>query len=149
MSQKNRKPLTDTLAQQFVYGENPKDTTPDSSQKPTPTQPKEDKSSPRKSDTKRDRPSPQALFTDSTPSTKEPMLENNSKTLGVKLPSSSRLMDKFQVPSKEATVRFTVDLPLSMHRKLSLLAARTGKKKAEIVRVLLDETLKDLESDIL
>ena len=148
MSQKkNRKPLTDTLAQQFVYGENPKDTTPDSSQEPTPTQPKEDKGAPRKHSSKRDRPSPQALFTDSTPSTKEPMSENNSKTLGVKLPSPSRLMDKFQVPSKEATVRFTVDLPLSMHRKLSLLAARTGKKKAEIVRVLLDETLKDLESE--
>lgn len=146
MSQKkNRKPLTDTLAQQFVYGENPIDTTPDASQDPTPTQPKEDKTLPRKSETKRDRPSSQALFTDSTPSTSEPMSENNSKTLEIKLPSQSRLMDKFQIPSKEATVRFTVDLPLSIHRKLSLLAARTGKKKAEIVRVLLDETLKDLE----
>ena len=144
---KNRKPLTDTLAQQFVYGENPKDTTPDASQEPTPTQPKEDKTPPRKSDTKRDRSSSKAPSTDSTPSTSEPMSENNSKTLGVKLPSQSRLMDKFQAPSKEATVRFTVDLPISMHRKLSLLAARTGKKKAEIVRVLLDETLKDLEGD--
>lgn len=121
MSQrKNRKPLTDTLAQQFVYGEKAKETTIESSQATTPTQPKQDKFSPRK---------------------------HQPKTLGVQLPSASRLMDKFQAPSKEATVRFTVDLPMSMHRKLSLLAARTGKKKAEIVRVLLDEILKNLEDD--
>lgn len=63
-----------------------------------------------------------------------------------KTPSSSRLMDKLQAAPKEATVRFTVDLPESMHRKLSILAARTGKKKAEIVRLLLDETLQDIES---
>jgi predicted DNA-binding protein len=31
-----------------------------------------------------------------------------------------------------------------MHRKLSLLAAKTGKKKAEIVRVLLDEALREV-----
>lgn len=61
-----------------------------------------------------------------------------------KTPNNSTLMDKFQTPVKEATVRFTIDLPVSMHRKLSLLAARTGKKKAEIVRVLLDEALEDV-----
>ncbi|HEY9740932.1 MAG TPA: hypothetical protein V6C90_10625 [Coleofasciculaceae cyanobacterium] len=61
-------------------------------------------------------------------------------------PNTSPLMDKFQTPPKEATVRFTVDLPASMHRKLSILAARTGKKKAEIVRVLLDEALKDVNA---
>lgn len=60
--------------------------------------------------------------------------------------SSSRLMDKLQTPPKEAKVRLTVDLPESMHRKMSILAARTGKNKAEIMRVLLDETLKDIES---
>jgi predicted DNA-binding protein len=48
-------------------------------------------------------------------------------------------------PTKEATVRITVDLAESMHRKLSLLSARTGKKKAEIVRFLLDEALKEVE----
>lgn len=32
----------------------------------------------------------------------------------------------------------------TMHRKLSILAARTGKKKAEIVRMLLDEALQEL-----
>jgi predicted DNA-binding protein len=46
---------------------------------------------------------------------------------------------------KEATKRFTVDLPESMHRKLSILAARSGRKKADIVRVLLDDLLKNLD----
>ncbi len=36
-------------------------------------------------------------------------------------------MDKLQVQPKEATKRFTVDLPESMHRKLSILAAKTGR----------------------
>jgi hypothetical protein len=62
-----------------------------------------------------------------------------------KTPNKSPLMDKFQTPPKEATVRFTVDLPSSMHRKLSILAARTGKKKAEIVRVLLNAALDDID----
>ena len=48
-------------------------------------------------------------------------------------------------PSKETTVRLTVDLAESMHRKLSILAARTGKKKAEIVRALLDAALQDVD----
>lgn len=55
------------------------------------------------------------------------------------------LMTRLQTPPKEATVRFTVDLPESMHRRLSILAAKTGKKKADIVRVLLDQEMKDLE----
>ncbi|MBN3871639.1 hypothetical protein [Nostoc sp. JL33] len=38
-------------------------------------------------------------------------------------------------------IRLTVDLPKLMHRKLSVLAAKTGRKKAEIVRLLLDEAL--------
>jgi hypothetical protein len=68
----------------------------------------------------------------------------------VDLPSSesdvkTNFITSFSVPNTEATTRFTVDLPLSMHRKLSILAARTGRKKAEIVRMLLDEALSDVE----
>jgi hypothetical protein len=55
------------------------------------------------------------------------------------------LVSKLQTPSKEATVRFTVDMPESMHRKLSMLAAKTGRKKVDIVRLLLEEALKDVE----
>jgi hypothetical protein len=77
-----------------------------------------------------------------TPS--EPPPEQPSPTQEKTL-NKSPLMNKFQTPPKEATVRLTVDLTASMHRKLSILAARTGKKKAEIVRVLLDEVLSDVD----
>jgi len=46
------------------------------------------------------------------------------------------LMSKLQAPDKEATVRFTVDMSESLHRKLSILAAKTGRKKVDIVRML-------------
>jgi hypothetical protein len=56
-------------------------------------------------------------------------------------PIRSALMDKLMTPEKEATVRITVDLPKSMHKSLSILAATTGKKKADIIRTLLMEVL--------
>ena len=61
-----------------------------------------------------------------------------------KTPTSSDLMSKLQEQPKERTVRFTADLPESIHKKLSLLAARTGKKKVEIVRMLLMEALEEI-----
>ena len=57
----------------------------------------------------------------------------------------SSLMSKLQAPDKEATVRFTVDMSESLHRKLSMLAARTGRKKVDIVRMLLEDGLKEVE----
>ena len=54
-------------------------------------------------------------------------------------------MDKLQVQPKEATKRFTVDLPESMHRKLSILSAKTGRTKADIIRMVLDDVLADVE----
>jgi hypothetical protein len=55
------------------------------------------------------------------------------------------LMSKLQAPDKEATVRFTVDMSETLHRKLSILAARTGRKKVDIVRMLLEDGLKEVE----
>ncbi len=55
------------------------------------------------------------------------------------------IMSKLQAPKKEPTIRFTVDMSESLHRKLSMLAARTGRKKVDIVRMLLEEALKDVE----
>jgi hypothetical protein len=57
----------------------------------------------------------------------------------------SSLMSKLQAPDKEATVRFTVDMPETLHRKLSMLAAKTGRKKVDIVRILLEDGLKEVE----
>jgi predicted DNA-binding protein len=56
-------------------------------------------------------------------------------------------MDKLQLDTepREATIRFTVDLPESMHRKLSILSAKTGAKKAHIVRKLLEQVLIDVD----
>jgi hypothetical protein len=54
------------------------------------------------------------------------------------------LMSKLQAPDKEAMVRFTVDMSESLHRKLSVLAARTGRKKVDIVRMLLEDGLKEV-----
>src|SRR4028118_863235 len=55
------------------------------------------------------------------------------------------LMSKLQVPDKEATVRFTVDMSETLHRKLSMLAANTGRKKVDIVRMLLEDGLKEVD----
>lgn len=60
-------------------------------------------------------------------------------------PRSSLMSKLMEGPTKEPTVRITVDLPQSMHRKLSLLSARSGKKKAEIVRALLEEILIEVD----
>jgi hypothetical protein len=55
------------------------------------------------------------------------------------------LMSKLQAPDKEATVRFTVDMSETLHRKLSVLAAKTGRKKVDIVRMLLEDGLKEVD----
>jgi hypothetical protein len=55
------------------------------------------------------------------------------------------LMSKLRAPDKEATVRFTVDMSETLHRKLSMLAANTGRKKVDIVRILLEDGLKEVE----
>lgn len=116
-SRKSRKSLDDALALQFIYGEKQHGTGEDRLEAQVPSEPPPDQSAAR-----------------------------NRSSVTPKTPNSSTLIDKFQHPPKEATVRLTVDLPASMHRKLSILAARTGQKKAEIVRVLLDEALKDVDA---
>ena len=97
-----RKPLSDTLAENFVYGQS----------EVTPVSPQSSKE-----------------LIESTPVIQEPSL-------------MSRLLEMSE--QKEATKRFTVDLPESMHRKLSILAAKTGRKKADIIKTLLEDLLKDL-----
>ena len=98
-----RKPLSDVLAQEFVYG-------------------------------------------DSTPAvTPEPITTIEiSQPPPIPQPETT-FMERLQVQPKEGTKRFTVDLPESTHRKLSMLAARTGRSKAEIVRLLLDEALENVQ----
>jgi len=58
----------------------------------------------------------------------------------------SALIKKLQAFHKEPTVRFTVDLPESLHRKLSAAASKAGCKKVDIVRMLLENGLKDFDA---
>ncbi len=58
-------------------------------------------------------------------------------------PKNKSLMDELQAPAKEPTTRFTVDMPESMHRDLSLLAAKTGRKKVDLVRLAIAKLLED------
>lgn len=76
-----------------------------------------------------------------TPSLPPPLPESTPVT---STPKES-IMSKLQAPDKEATVRFTVDMSESLHQKLSLLAAKTRRKKVDIVRMLLEDALKDVE----
>lgn len=74
-----------------------------------------------------------------------PKSEKSAPPTTAKQKKESSLMDKLQVQPKEATKRFTVDLPESMHRKLSILSAKTGRTKADIIRMVLDDVLADVE----
>ena len=126
-SKRSRKSLDDALAQQFIYGEKQRATLQEPVPEQAPLEP----------------PPEQPSLLDSVNEAARSVAGGSFGAME-KVPNDSTLIDKFQTPPKEATVRFTVDLPASMHRKLSILAARTGKKKAEIVRVLLDEALEDV-----
>ena len=115
---KPRKKLTDTLATEFVYGSTASETAI-------------------------------AISTNEPEATVEilvgqpdPISNNNSAS-----PQEKNILTKLleTTATKEATIRFTVDMPESMHRKLSILAARLGKKKAEIVRLLLENTLSEVD----
>jgi len=112
---KKRKPMDDAMAQ-FVFG-----TPPELKTEPTP-----------QSETLI--PLPESEAVPLTTSSLEPSPQ----------PKKS-IMSKLQAPNKEVTVRFTVDMSESLHRKLSMLAARTGRKKVDIVRMLLEEGLSDVD----
>ncbi|MEL7244840.1 MAG: CopG family transcriptional regulator [Cyanobacteria bacterium J06633_8] len=117
MTKKQRKPLDDTLASEFVYG-----------------QKQEEKSQPATTQVEKE------ITEEPEPPPKKTTAAKTAKTKKTSIVSKLK-----QDSEKEPTVRLTVDLPQSMHRKLSVLAAKTGKKKAEIVRFLLDEALQEVD----
>ena len=79
------------------------------------------------------------------PKEEPPPVEDKSIPPTLEQPSNEgSLMDKLQLEPKEVTKRFTVDLPETMHRKLSILSAKTSRTKADIVRMLLEDVLKDV-----
>ena len=114
---KKRKSLDDSLASEFVFGDDKPET------EETTAEVEEVK----------------AVEKASTPNA--PIKPKSDK----KSSQKSSLMDKLQVEAKEGTKRFTIDLRESVHRKLSILSARTGRSKADIVRLLLDDALKEVD----
>lgn len=118
---KKRKSLDDSLASEFVFGGDK----PEPEETPTAEVEAEEEVTPIEEE-----PKPAAPI--------EPKSD-------VKLSASSSFMDKLQVEAKEGTKRFTIDLRESVHRKLSILSARTGRSKADIIRMVLDDVLKDVE----
>jgi hypothetical protein len=119
MTEKKRKALEDTLASQFVFGSEMPGEAPASMASRLSAPPAGHDGS--------------SALPDSPP-VLEPATE----------PEELKMQTRFQMPEKEPTVRLTVDLAASMHRKLSMLAAQTGRKKVDIVRVLLEDALKGI-----
>lgn len=120
-AQKPRKALADSLATEFVYNAEAKSTEQDASLQGGYSQ---------------------AVFEGEVSPSKLAPLQHAQQTKDINKKESS-LMSKLNLPQKEATIRLSVDLPLSLNQKLSDLAHKTGRKKAEIVRLLLDEAFKN------
>ena len=116
MNTKKRKSLNDALAQQFVFGSQPEP---------------EVESEPEVEPEVESEPEPKP----------QPKVQKKSRTQTKTKKKELNVSDRLQPVEREATVRITVDLPESLHKRLSIYCATSGNKKAEVVRVLLDEYL--------
>jgi hypothetical protein len=76
---------------------------------------------------------------------------NKKTTSAAKKPEkqSNDLLEKLtqQSTPREKPIRVSLDLSPEMHSKLTNLANRTGRKKAEILRVLLEQAFEGIELD--
>lgn len=149
---KKRKPL-DSVLEEFVFG------TKEAERAPTPPEVVPPAATPKPSELET-LPTLEAALPAATPTASQtpetveaalpaPTLPSPEalapEPIPVQSTKESSLTHRLQAPDKEATVRFTVDMSESLHRKLSMLAARTGRKKVDIVRVLLEDGLKEVE----
>jgi hypothetical protein len=134
-AKKPRKSLGDTLANNFVYGDN----APIPAAEPIVEQVEPIAPARREAVVK----TVETVVYQVEPLVKAVATEETSAPISTQPPTSlmSRLMQN--TPEKEPTVRLTVDLPQSTHKKLSILCANTGMKKVEVVRMLLNDALKD------
>jgi hypothetical protein len=133
---KKRKSLDDSLASEFVFG---KGASPESNSEAEAYADRGDKPEVETETPEEVTEEITAVESETTPIAPMPdkPVENKSKELS--------FMEKLQVEAKEGTKRFTIDLRESIHRKLSILSARTGRSKADIIRMVLDDVLKDVE----
>ena len=130
MTAKKRKPL-DSALEEFVFGRK--------EAAPIPAQPKVVPPAATASLTPETPPAPFALLP--APTASEP--EAPAPEFIAVQSKEGSLTHRLLAPDKEATVRFTVDMSESLHRKLSMLAAKTRRKKVDIVRMLLEDGLKE------
>ena len=128
MNRKKRKSLDDSLASEFVFGGDRVEETA-----PVPED-IESESEPPSEDKPEETVISKPELTSITPMPQKPAKKTNKQ---------SSLMQKLQLEAKEPTKRFTIDLRESVHRKLSILAAKTGRSKADIVRMLLNDALEN------
>jgi hypothetical protein len=118
MTKRQRKSLDDSLASEFVFGGDKAET----EASPIPEE---------------EVTIVESESTNIAPMKEEKPVEKQSQELS--------LIDKLQLQPKEATKRFTIDLEESLHRDLSILAAQTGRTKADIVRMLLRDAIQSLK----
>jgi len=134
MSTKKRKPLG-TAMEEFVFGTKEKEAA-------SPTPPELVSAAPPASQEAEIPPTPITPFALLPVATPAQSAVSAPEPVPIQSKEPS-LMSKLQAPDKEATVRFTVDMSETLHRKLSMLAAKTGRKKVDIVRMLLEDGLKE------
>ena len=127
MNRKKRKSLDDSLASEFVFGSDCEASRRHRTEEIAPTPDIEPEAE-------------EEVTVEAKPTPTTPMPEKPAK----KSNKESSLIQKLQLEAKEPTKRFTIDLRESVHRKLSILAAKTGRSKADIVRMLLDDALEDI-----
>lgn len=91
-----------------------------------------------------DKPEPAAEALSSTPET---TLEPVKPTAGRKKPvkENNSLLDRLTVGEPDDLKPITLNLPLSMHRKLKALSGKTGRNKSEIIRFALESLFQELE----
>ncbi|MBD1944866.1 CopG family transcriptional regulator [Coleofasciculus sp. FACHB-712] len=71
--------------------------------------------------------------------------DNLAKQFVFQQPTPTPKESSTESKPKEVMVRISADLTQSMYKKLSILAARSGRKKVEIIRTLLEEALRDVK----
>jgi len=74
---------------------------------------------------------------------------NKKTTTSAKKPEneSNDLLNKLTQESapREKPIRVSLDLTPDMHKKLTSLANRTGRKKSEILRILLEQAFDEID----
>ncbi|MBD1893103.1 ribbon-helix-helix domain-containing protein [Coleofasciculus sp. FACHB-129] len=77
----------------------------------------------------------------------EPESADEKPSSSPPVPEPGGLLEKLQKEEspKERPIRVSLDLSPEMHRRLTNLANRTGRKKSEVLRILLAEALAEVE----